>query len=132
MLKLLFGLKGRMTRLWWWLARLGAYPAAFVAMMLVAAVMSLAPEGDLPSAIEGLLVVLIVVALTWIEIATSIRRLHDLDLSGWFYLVSLVPLVGLVFYVVVLGCLPGTKGRNNYGPPPNGKAATERAADVFA
>ncbi|NSX53973.1 DUF805 domain-containing protein [Parasulfitobacter algicola] len=50
-------------------------------------------------------------------ICTSIRRLHDQNKSGWWYLIGLVPFVGgivlLVFY-----CLPGTPGPNRFGPDP--------------
>ena len=43
-------------------------------------------------------------------IAVGIRRMHDVDRSGWWIL---VPIVNLVFAVT-----EGTKGQNGYGPPP--------------
>jgi|GEM_PF-227825 len=52
-------------------------------------------------------------------IAVSVRRIHDFDTSGWLYLVSLIPLVGLVFSIVI-GCVPGTEGPNRFGPPVTG------------
>ena len=57
-------------------------------------------------------------------IAVTVRRLHDRDMSGWWYLgfivASLVPLIGFIasiaFLVVLF--LPGTDGPNRFGPDP--------------
>jgi hypothetical protein len=47
------------------------------------------------------------------SLAIAVRRLHDTNRSGWFWLLSLIPLVGgivlLVFY-----CQRGTAGANRY------------------
>ncbi|TFZ47201.1 DUF805 domain-containing protein [Stenotrophomonas maltophilia] len=48
-------------------------------------------------------------------IAVTVRRLHDTDRSGWWYLLMLVPVVGLVVLVFML--LPGTPGDNRFGAP---------------
>ncbi len=48
-------------------------------------------------------------------IAVTVRRLHDTDRSGWWYLLMLVPFVGLVVLVFML--LPGTPGHNRFGSP---------------
>ncbi|MBC7491651.1 MAG: DUF805 domain-containing protein [Novosphingobium sp.] len=69
--------------------------------------------------------------------AVSVRRLHDRNLSGWWYAGVLVcnfaPYVralssigGLVFLVIM--CLEGTRGPNRFGPDPKGPAHQ----DVFA
>jgi len=50
-------------------------------------------------------------------ISVTVRRLHDTDRSGWWYLLMLVPFVGLVVLVLVLMLLPGTPGGNRFGPP---------------
>ncbi len=44
------------------------------------------------------------------SIAVGIRRMHDLDKSGWFIIIP--------FYNLYLTCLEGTKGPNKYGPDP--------------
>ncbi len=49
-------------------------------------------------------------------IAVAIRRLHDTDRSGWWVLLGLIPLVGLVLLVFFV--LPGTAGDNRFGPDP--------------
>jgi uncharacterized membrane protein YhaH (DUF805 family) len=51
-------------------------------------------------------------------IAISIRRLHDIGKSGWFYLLVFVPIISLVLiYFFVLDSQPG---ENQYGPNPKG------------
>jgi uncharacterized membrane protein YhaH (DUF805 family) len=50
-------------------------------------------------------------------LAVCVRRLHDIDKSGWFILISLIPAVGGIILIVLL-CLDGTPGGNTYGPSP--------------
>lgn len=58
------------------------------------------------------------------NIAVTIRRLHDRDMSGWWYLgfmlLSLIPLVGFIASIafLVIMILPGTDGPNRFGPDP--------------
>jgi len=44
----------------------------------------------------------------------GIRRVHDLNLSGWFYLVNYVPIVGSIF-AVYMSFAPGKVDENDYG-----------------
>ncbi len=50
-------------------------------------------------------------------LALQVRRLHDADKSGWWWLVSLIPYLG-VGWLIYLMCLPGTWGDNRFGPDP--------------
>lgn len=58
------------------------------------------------------------------SIAVTVRRLHDRDMSGWWYLgfvvASFIPFVGFVAGIAlfVLLVLPGTRGSNRFGPDP--------------
>lgn len=47
----------------------------------------------------------------------AVRRLNDMNVSGWVSLVGLIPFVNIVFWLVLL-CAPGSLGRNRYGPAP--------------
>lgn len=65
------------------------------------------------------------------SIAVTVRRLHDRDMSGWWYLgaivLSMIPFVGFlvsIAFLVVL-CLDGTPGTNRFGPDPKGRASVE-------
>jgi uncharacterized membrane protein YhaH (DUF805 family) len=49
-------------------------------------------------------------------LAVSIRRLHDTDRSGWWYLIGLIPFGGIV--LLVFAASQGTVGPNSFGPDP--------------
>ncbi|MGF6592164.1 DUF805 domain-containing protein [Pseudomonas sp. 2835] len=46
-----------------------------------------------------------------------VQRLHDLNWSGWFCWLSILPWVGN-FFILVLVLMPGTRGSNRFGAPP--------------
>ncbi|WP_188578348.1 DUF805 domain-containing protein [Azorhizobium oxalatiphilum] len=48
------------------------------------------------------------------SIAQSVRRLHDCDRSGWWVLLALVPLVGIIV-LIVFWAQRGTAGPNRFG-----------------
>ncbi|KGD65230.1 hypothetical protein Y5S_01664 [Alcanivorax nanhaiticus] len=50
-------------------------------------------------------------------IAVAIRRLHDTGRSGWWLLISLVPVVGFIVLLVFM-VLEGESGANDYGDAP--------------
>ncbi len=52
-------------------------------------------------------------------LAVTARRLHDIGKSGWWMLISLVPLVGAIVLFVFL-CTDGQPGENAYGANPKG------------
>lgn len=59
------------------------------------------------------------VAMILPSIAVTVRRIHDLGLSGWFYLLILIPYVGgIILFVFTL--LPSQKHDNKWGPVPAG------------
>jgi uncharacterized membrane protein YhaH (DUF805 family) len=49
-------------------------------------------------------------------LAVSVRRLHDIGLSGWWYLIVLVPFGALV--LTVLAIIDSQAGANRFGPNP--------------
>jgi uncharacterized membrane protein YhaH (DUF805 family) len=52
-------------------------------------------------------------------VCCAIKRLHDVDTSGWLAVIALIPLVGWVF-LLVLALIGPTQGQNIYGPPHGG------------
>ncbi|HEX4847096.1 MAG TPA: DUF805 domain-containing protein [Novosphingobium sp.] len=68
------------------------------------------------------------------NIAVTVRRLHDRDMSGWWYLgmivASIIPFLGILAALafLVLMFLEGTKGPNRFGPDPKAPAGN---SDVF-
>lgn len=69
------------------------------------------------------------------SIAVAVRRLHDRNMSGWWYLgfivLSAIPFVGVAASIamLVIFCLKGTDGDNRFGPDPLRPSAR---ADIFA
>ena len=99
---------GRSSRSEYWWAYLG--------VMLILLVLFL-----LSSLLGEVGLILIVIAYLGIiipSIAIAIRRLHDLDKSGWFYLLAFVPIVSLI--LLVWFCTKGTTGPNRFGADPLG------------
>ena len=53
------------------------------------------------------------------SLALAVRRMHDIDKSGWYVLVGALPFVGgLIFLALTL--IQGTQGPNNFGHDPYG------------
>ena len=50
-------------------------------------------------------------------LGVTVRRLHDTGKSGWMFLVSLIPIVGGI-WLLVLMCTDSNTGENEYGPNP--------------
>ncbi|HLL30558.1 MAG TPA: DUF805 domain-containing protein, partial [Allosphingosinicella sp.] len=100
--------------------------------------------------IIGILILLSWLALLIPSIAVGIRRLHDIDRTGWWLMLGYGPsilstilamaesvelaaifnLLSMIGFIVLLvfAVLPGTRGPNRYGPDPKG----EDLGEVFA
>lgn len=89
------------------------------------------PIGFIIVALLGLYMLAIIIP----SIALFVRRLHDINQTGWIalglYICTIIPIINLLAAVaqIVIGVLPGTAGPNKYGPDPKGPAAA--AAEVF-
>lgn len=62
-------------------------------------------------------------------LAVSVRRLHDINKSGWYLLLWLFILIGWI-WLLVLHCIEGTSGPNRFGADPkNGESFNDEALD---
>lgn len=61
------------------------------------------------------------------DIAVTVRRFHDQDLSGWMYLIRFIPYIGGVV-VMVFMFIDGQRESNRFGHDPKGKGDI----DVFS
>lgn len=59
---------------------------------------------------------LIIIFFIIIYLSSTVRRLHDIGLSGWVLLLGFLPSGGAIYMPLAL--IPGTKGHNKYGPDP--------------
>ena len=57
------------------------------------------------------------------NVAVTIRRLHDIDKSGWYLLAGVIPVLGWI-YLIYLYLQPGTPGANRFGEPAAAPATT--------
>jgi uncharacterized membrane protein YhaH (DUF805 family) len=69
--------------------------------------------------------------VAWISLATSIKRLHDVDLRAWWMLVFMfIPIFGLIAFLIVV-ISRSYAGPNRFGPNPLPQPpATESAVAV--
>jgi len=107
--------RGRVSRGTWW----KAYGAVYLGCVVLAG----AAQAGLawPSAEGGqaaLGAALLALALLPVAMAGNAKRWHDQNHSGWWQLVMLLPVVGGLWNLVVVGGLKGTIGPNRFGPDP--------------
>ena len=62
----------------------------------------------------GLFNFLYILAVIIPGLAVAVRRLHDVGKSGWFSLIILIPVVGIIWLFILL-CKKGIDGENKYG-----------------
>lgn len=111
---------------------LAAFVGLFVALIGGAALAG--DIGNIGNAVAGAgmatMALLLVPMYVWAlltavaSFAVTIRRFHDLNLSGWVYLpffvLGMIPVVNFLVWIVliVMMCLKGTTGPNKYGDDP--------------
>jgi uncharacterized membrane protein YhaH (DUF805 family) len=71
---------------------------------------------------RGTIGALISLVLFLPSLAVGVRRLHDAGHSGWWLLIGLVPIAGLVVLIIFF-VSRGDPGANRYGPPPTATGA---------
>jgi uncharacterized membrane protein YhaH (DUF805 family) len=109
--------RARRSEYWWfWLA------CAILSLVFVVLDGILFPGNEI-----GVLSTILTLGLFLPSLGATIRRLHDTDRSGWWVLVGLIPLAGIVVLLVFMA-LDGTKGTNRFGDDPKSAAG----AEVFA
>jgi len=102
----LFSSKGRIGRL-----RYLAYTSgASVIHAIGLSVVTIGLAGSPALTVASLLLALVVM---WFGIITSIKRCHDLGISGWWVLTLIIPVIVLAWIF-----WPGSQGENRFGPPP--------------
>jgi len=107
--QLLVSLQGRINREAYWLAGVPLILSGIFGWLLSSA-------SEYEASILGNVLGLSVV---WPLYAVNVKRWHDRDKSGWWTLVSVVPVFGQLWTLVECGLLPGTSGYNAYGEPPS-------------
>jgi uncharacterized membrane protein YhaH (DUF805 family) len=93
----------------------------FVLFNMIFAIVAMFLDNVLGIAMEGIgygpLYGLYVLAMLIPGLAVVVRRLHDVGKSGWMILISLIPLIGTI-WLLVLMVTDSNPGENQYGQNP--------------
>lgn len=120
-MEFLFGFSGRVGRGGWWLGQL-----AVIAILIAVVVLAVIDIGSVPKGTPAdeliqhmsgstLAAILAMLAIsTWINVAVTIKRFHDRNKPGVWFLLYFVPYIGSLWILVECGMLAGTEGANNY------------------
>ena len=80
-----------------------------------------AAAGSAGGSLFGILIGIVAgIASIWFSLAQGVKRLHDLNKSGWLILICCVPIIGWVFSLYMLFA-DGTVGPNQYGEDPKNR-----------
>ncbi len=102
---------GRASREQFWHFTNGCFILALVAVVV---------DASLGTATVGVFTQLVFLVHALPSFAITARRMHDLDRTGWWALIGLTVVGGIVLLFMANGT--GTPGANRFGPPPAGTA----------
>jgi uncharacterized membrane protein YhaH (DUF805 family) len=106
----IWGVEGRLGRMryvaWSMVFMLAMAPVMLISMLALKASVLL---GTLLMASAGIVAMIIAIQI-------SVKRLHDIGWSGWLLFISLIPVVGSIFQLLIF-IMPGSPGNNRYGAP---------------
>lgn len=103
---------GRSQRSEYWFFALFYILFAIVATLIDVGIGSYDPQTGF-----GLLSAILAIGLFIPSLSVSVRRLHDTDRSGWWLLICLIPLIGAIWFLVLM-VFDSTPGNNRFGPNP--------------
>lgn len=118
--------KGRASRAEFW------WPVLFKLMVVIVLLIPVTIAGALSSSsgpgplmvFAALPLIVFLLAVFIPDIALFVRRLHDLNLTGWIYLglfiALFLPVLNMISMIaqIVVACIPSKKGPNKYGDIP--------------
>lgn len=110
--KLYFSSEGRICRKSFILGSLGLILVYFFIVFLLA--MMINPYENI-FFIIFFFILMIVSAFANINL--HIKRFHDINMSGWWTLLILLPYINLLVFLII-AFIPGTKGKNRFGDNP--------------
>jgi uncharacterized membrane protein YhaH (DUF805 family) len=102
-----FDFNGRTRRTAFWY-----YMLVYVVIYIVLAIVQSVAHMTTP-----IITSIFALALLLPTLGMEVRRLHDTNRSGWWVLIALVPLIGIIL-LIVWWAAAGTTGSNEYGPDP--------------
>ena len=109
---------GRLGRMRYLAYGMGISMAFMVVLTLIGTMLGVAvgAAGDVGGVVGILFLVIVYGGAIVLMVMFGKRRLNDLNRSGWWMLLSIVPIANLLLSIYML-FFPGTDGSNNFGPP---------------
>ena len=104
---------GRARRAEFWYFTLASF-LIYIIFAFLTAITGIANDG---SPLLAIIFAIFYLSLVIPTLAVTVRRLHDINKSGWYYFISLIPLVGSIILLVWL-FTDGDRFVNNYGDDP--------------
>lgn len=112
-LKKYFMFSGRARRKEYWMF--------FFINLLITVILQIALMSSPVSGGINRLLLFLFMAYPWLilipSIAVSVRRLHDIGYSGWWYLLNFLLVIGNIIFLIMM-CQDGNKGLNRFGKDP--------------
>lgn len=105
-------LKGRVPRSVYWFVGIGS-----AVLFYFGAIAIISMFGEDSSA-TPLVFLLFVLLFFWTQLAISVKRFHDLGMSGFWVPLLLIPGIGQFVQFFLLGLQRGDRGENKYGRDP--------------
>lgn len=103
--------EGRARRTEYWMFTLISVIISFL-LGLIEGIFGIAPELDF-SVLSSIYSLGIFIP----ALAVSVRRLHDIGRSGWWFLIIFIPIIGFLI-LLVLAMIDSERGPNRYGADP--------------
>ncbi len=106
-----FSFKGRINRTTWWMMQLLTLPILLIASVITYNAYTALAMPILITSVY-LIPIALILALIWVSLAVTTKRLHDRDKQAWWLLIYFIPVIALF----ELGFMKGTRGNNRFGP----------------
>lgn len=108
---------GRRNRKSFVLFLLAQLVVTFIATVAIVLAVNHYDIGDFGKGIIGLFLLVSALLMVVASAAASVQRLRDIGYSGWFFLLTFVPIVSTLLMISLI-LLPGNKGKNQFGSDP--------------
>jgi len=114
--ELFFNFEGRIDRTQFLIGNLILFAYTILVPLFLAMVM-VNLFGGMGNIATSLLIIAATIVSIVANFALIIKRLHDINLSGWWSLVVLIPYIGIIAAIIIY-FIPGTPIENRFGPVP--------------
>lgn len=103
----------------------------FLAIVFAVAAFGVSVSGEgFLGGVMGALMIPVVLPYTYVMLCFGIKRLHDLNHSGWFMLLAVIPLVNIIFGLYMM-FWPGKAAANRFGERPETKTWEKVLGSIY-